>query len=356
MTKIFKRAFVHATVHPEAGVPFEIPGDWLTWGDFVDLQVGRGTGSGDRWSAWFQLVVLDGDVSNRNLDLDKVRARSVEDGSSNYAIDATLADPRVRIEGVPVPFILHRGKGNVLGAVEVRDYAATDLGEAIMLGRVYFNYLNAMFIYLFQLPLKYQLVHVARVDNLEEYVIRNYMPWPDGMPIASFGFEVPAGIASRLLLMYAEGVMSNSQAYRFLCFFKIADHLFRVGGPQLRRLREERFDSVAWVDLNDVLPQDPIERFDKEAVGETYSKTYDRYFQSDIRNSVAHVLSTNDAFEPLDPEEAGHFRAAATVFRFISQHLIRIVALNAKSLIAAGATGEELEAAFYPMTKPKRKS
>ena len=354
MTKIFQRTFEHAMIHPEAGVPFNIPGDWLTWGDYVDLQVAAGTGSGDKWGAWFQLVLLDGDVSNRNVDIDRVRAHPVEDGSSNYVLDATMAEPRMRLEGVPVPFILHRGKDNILAAVEVRDYTASDLPEAIVLGRVYFNYLNAMFIHLFQLPLKYRLVHVARVENPEEYAMRNYMPWPEGMPIASFGFEAPAGIASRLLLMYAEAVMSYAQAYRFLCFFKIVDHVFRVGGPRLRKLREERFASAPWLDLNETLPEDPIKHFDKMAVGETYGKTYDRYFQSDIRNSVAHVLSTTEAFEPLDPEEASHFRAAATVFRFISQHIIRLVALNAKSLIAAGATGEELEATFYPTTKTKR--
>jgi len=203
-------------------------------------------------------------------------------------------------------------------------------------------------------PLKYRLLHIASIDGKEEYSIRTYMPWPSGMPISNGGFEMPAGIASRLLLMYAEGVMSNSQAYRFLCFFKIVDHAFRVGGPNLRRFREENFPSCPWLDLNNVLPQEPIERFDKTAVGKTYLQTYDRYFKSDIRNSVAHVLATGDAFEPLDSEEAAHFRAAATLFRFIGQHLIRLISLNAKSLSAAGASGVDLEAAFYPKTTSKR--
>lgn len=353
MTKSFKRTYSRAAIHPEAGVPLEIPGEWFAWGDFVDLQVGAGVGDG-RWSAWFQLIRLDGDLSNRNFDLDSVRSRPVEDGTSNYTIDATVEKPRVRVEGVPVPVILHRGKENVLGAVEVRDYVATDLIEAAALGRAYFNYLNAMFIYLFRLPMKYRLMHVARVDQVEEYAIRTYMPWPDGLQLAPSTFETPAGITSRLLLTYAEGVLSNSQAYRFLCFFKIVDHVFRKGGPRLRMLRGERFQSVPWIELNGVLPQHPIERFDMEAVGKTYSKTYDRYVQSNIRNSVAHVLPTNEAFEPLDPEEASHFRAAATVFEFISRHLIGIVALNAKSLAAAGATGEELEAAFYPKSVSRR--
>jgi len=79
----------------------------------------------------------------------------------------------------------------------------------------------------------------------------------------------------------------------------------------------------------------------------TYRQTYDRYFKSDIRNSVAHVLATDDSFEPLDPEEAACFRAAATLFRFISHHLIRLAALNAKSLFAVGASATEMEAAFY---------
>ena len=323
-------------MQPIGGEPFQIPADWLTWGDFIDLQIGVGAGGGSTaWSAWFQLVPLDADISNRNLDFDKVRARPVESGSSNFMLDATMLEPRMRLDGVPVPFILHRGNGDALAAVEIRDYEAKDLDEAVVLGRAYFNYLNAMFVYLFQVPLKFRLLHVARVDNAAEYAIRTYMPWPEGMSLGAYGFETPAGISSRLLLMYAEGVMSNSQAYRFLCFFKIVDHVIRVGGPGLRKYREEQFASAAWLDLNDILPRDPIERFDVEAVGKTYRQTYDRYFKSDIRNSVAHVLATSDAFEPLDPEEAAHFRAAATLFRFISHHLVRLAALNAKSLFAS---------------------
>jgi hypothetical protein len=355
VTKIFKRTFVRATIHPTDGKSFEIPADWLTWGSHVDLQIGSGTGgSGNKWTAWFQLVLLDGDLSSRILDSDKVRAHPTDSGSSNFTLDAKMTEPRMRIDGVPVPFILHRGNNAVLAAVEVRDYDAEDLDEAVALGRAYFNYLNATFVFLFHLPLKYRISHIARVDNADEYDVRAYMPWPEGMPLGTLGFEMPAGIASRLVLTYAEGAMSNSQAYRFLCFFKIVDHVYRVGGPQLRKLREQRFASATWLDLNDVIPQDPFERFDKEAVGETYSKTYDRYFQSDIRNSVAHVLATDEAFEPLDPEEAAHYRAAATLFRFMSHHLIRLVALNAKSLVASGASAADLEAAFYPKTKAKR--
>jgi hypothetical protein len=67
-----------------------------------------------------------------------------------------------------------------------------------------------------------------------------FMPWPEAEITAS-GFEMPAGMAMRLLLMYADGATSNSHVYRFLCFFKVVDHVLRVGGPQLRAMREERF-------------------------------------------------------------------------------------------------------------------
>ena len=76
MKKIFKRSFVRTNIQPSGGQPFEIPADWLTWGDFVDLQVGAGLGgSGNKWTAWFQLVAFDGDVSSRHLEIDKGRAR-----------------------------------------------------------------------------------------------------------------------------------------------------------------------------------------------------------------------------------------------------------------------------------------
>jgi len=51
------------------------------------------------------------------------------------------------VDGLPVPFILHRGSNDMLAAIELCDYEAKDLNDAVMLGRTYFNYLNAMFIF-----------------------------------------------------------------------------------------------------------------------------------------------------------------------------------------------------------------
>ncbi len=233
MTKIFERTFKRSTIQPNVAGSFQISADWLTWGDYVDIQIGAGdSGSGNKWSAWLQVVPLDGDLSGRELDLDKVKARSSEDGASNFTIDVRMAEPNMRIVGVPLPFVFHRGSNDVLGAIGIGEYAAKDLDDAVTLARAYISYLNAMFVFLFQVPLKYRLMHIMRVDNAAEYAIRTYMPWPEGMPLGNLGFEMPAGVASRLLLTYAQGVVSNSKVNRFLCFFKIVDHVFRLGGAK----------------------------------------------------------------------------------------------------------------------------
>jgi hypothetical protein len=145
--KIFERLFVPSIIQPNAGEAFQIPGDWLTWGDYLDLQIGVNTGGpGNKWSAWFQLISLDGDLASRDLTFDEVKARLSKDGSSNFTLDATMAEPRMSIDGLPVPFILHRGSNDMMAAIEVCDYEAKNLNDAVMLGRTYFNYLNAMFI------------------------------------------------------------------------------------------------------------------------------------------------------------------------------------------------------------------
>jgi hypothetical protein len=90
------------------------------------------------------------------------------------------------------------------------------------------------------------------------------------------------------------------------------------------------------------------------AVGSTYRKTYERYLNSQLRNAAAHVLATEDTFEPLDPEHAGHYRAVGSIFRFIGQHLIRLISLNAAALMKAGVSAQDLETTFYPKTTAKR--
>ena len=309
MANDFEREF--RPVRVETGGPtFEIPTDWLGWGDYIEVNFAADAHGDGPWKAFFLLARLDGDLSNRFVNFDEIRAHALDGCSSNFRISPAMADPRISLAGVPIPFVLRRGQNDVLAAIELHDFEATDVSDAAMLARTYFNYLSATFAYAFNLPLRFRALHVERSNEPAEYAVRLFMPWAEA-EISPFGFEVPAGVASRLLLMYADGVMSNSQVYRFLCFFKVVDHVLRVGGPALRKIREKRFSKAPWLNFDDVLPEDPIARYDAALVSKTYCKAYERYSRTQLRNAVAHVLATDETFEPLDPVHESHYRAGA---------------------------------------------
>lgn len=331
----------------------KIEADWLGWGDFVTLAVANEDDAPDaHWNAFFRLAKIDGDFSSTFVDFDKLLAGDLEDGTSNFTIDPSMKDPRLSITGIPVPFILKRSVDDHLGGIEIEAIKANNSYDALNLALAYFSLASAYLSLAINLPLRYKAARVRRADGTV-WRLRVYHPWPEAQ-LQSLSFQIPAiPVAGRLITMYAEGVNTNSAAYRFLCFYKVVDHIIHRAGA-LRTHWASNYPTATWHELNGTLPEKPIDRFDLDLVGKQYTEVRKRYMETELRNAVAHVINTEATFEPLDPEHASHYRAAGAVCRFIAQHLIRLVAINCQAMLDQGATVADLNKVLYPETRAKR--
>jgi hypothetical protein len=345
----FERRFVSERL-PETGADEsrKIVTDWLGWGDYLDAQVDGVVVPAGKWNAFFRLTKVDGDLSATTIDFDELMRSEVGNGRSNFTIDPSMAEPRIGFPEIPVPLILRRTSDNYLAAIQFHDFDADDYHDAVMTARTYFNIVSAQFSFLFHIPLHYSAACVSRADGVQNYGFRFHYPWPE-VQLSAFGVETFSGVAGRLITLYAEGVQSNSNAYRFMCFYKIVDHILSKGG-RLHALRNKHYPAAVWLEFNAILPAEPVSRYDADLVGKKYTYARDRYQQTRLRDAVAHVLHTSDAFEPLDPDHAAHYRAAASVCRLMAHHLIRIVGVNCKALGELGASNEELMEVFFPHT------
>lgn len=337
-----ERRFYSQPVPIEPGKPFKIEAGWWGWGHYVEFGPDQQEADSDReWVAFFKLVKMDGDLSGRHLDLDALARFEIGDAESNYAIDRGMKEPRIKIGELPVVFVLRRASDkDHLGGVEIHQIAAPSSKAAVELALAYFNYLSALMTMMFQIPLRHAALVVHPSELVAPLRYRVYHPWADWQ-FSAFNMTIPATpLIARLLTLYAEGVASNSHAYQFLCFYKIVDHVLDHAGAL--RLFHDRYPSAPWVELQDVLPEDPIKFFDADLVGKKYTQARERYRTTELRNAIAHILPNGEYLDPLDPIHASHYSAASIVCRFMAQHLIRIVGNNAKALIEAGANAQEI--------------
>jgi len=314
----------------------------------VDVHVPQPLEGQDHWTAFFKLAKLDGDLSTRNVKFDPLLDHDVSGGASNYTIDPAMTEPRMSIDGLPVVFVLRRGDDDQLAGIEIIEVVAGNYSNAINLATAYFNHLNSLLTFIFQLPLRYGSITVHLTDDRTKAYWRLYHPWADAQ-LQPFKLGIPgAPTISRFVFLYAEGVISNSRPYQFLCFFKIVDHILKRAAA-LRSVHDG-FPSATWIELQDLLPEDPVKFCDADLVGRKYTYARDRYEQTELRNAVAHILPTEKTFEPLDPVHASHYRAAAVVCRIMAHHLIRIVGNNCGAMIEAGAPVGDLLGALFPST------
>jgi len=347
----FTRSYNHQTPTSREDGKVSVEPGWWAWGQHVELYHDDDDQPCERaWVGFIRLANLDGDTSERNFELDSFLRGDIAGGTSNFIIDQSMKEPRISLGFNDAKYILHRGENDRLAAIELREIRASTAREAIEIVRVYFSQLSAFLIFALQLPLRYHSVCVHPSDESLPAISRVYSPWPDvRIQPASFRTDSLA-IIFRLMLTYAEGVMSSSVAYQFFNFYKIVDHIITHGNA-LRNIQKERYQSASWTELNDKLPDEPTKYYDANLVGKKYTIARDRYRDSELRNAVGHILETESHFEPLDPVHAGHYRAAGTICRIMAHHLIRIVGANAAAMASQGATVEEMLQAFYPSTK-----
>jgi hypothetical protein len=345
--KTFTRTFRARGPLLVADDEMHLENDWWEWGQYVDLAQPDDQTVEREWTGFVRLKNLDGDASSRHIDLDGLTRGDPTGGSSNFQIDPQMKEPRISLGFTSVTYVLRRGESNQLGAIEIPGIRARTAREAMELARAHFNLLSVVLTFSLQLPLRESSVCVRPADAPNPAMWRVYHPWPNAT-LSPLQLQVLApSVTLRLLALYAEGVQSSSVAYRFLTFFKIVDHVLNRSGA-LRRFHNNKYAKSDWHELQGTLSSDPTQYYDMDLVGKRYTAARDRYRDSELRNSIGHVLSTDLHFEPLDPQEAAHYRAASVVCRIMAHDLIQLVGLNAAEMGNLGATAEEMNAVLYP--------
>jgi hypothetical protein len=123
--------------------------------------------------------------------------------------------------------------------------------------------------------------------------------------------------------LYREAVCANSNFYRFLCFFKIMEGIFKSIRPQFFRLvREQRISITKGKDL---VPDDPeLKKLQPKYIGRQIHELYNGEFQREYRHCVAHfALYDGGVMNPSSQRERSRFANIVYLAQLCARELVR---------------------------------
>jgi hypothetical protein len=122
--------------------------------------------------------------------------------------------------------------------------------------------------------------------------------------------------------LYREALNADSNFYRFLCFYKVLEGIFREIRPRLFRFAREQ--GISLTTNQDVVPEDSELRISQpQYIGRKIQGIYDQEFQDQYRHSVAHfALSDGSAMNPSSHRESARFGAAIHLVRICARQVI----------------------------------
>jgi hypothetical protein len=123
--------------------------------------------------------------------------------------------------------------------------------------------------------------------------------------------------------LYREALCAHSNFYRFLCFFKIMEGIFKSIRPQLFRLAREQGISIA--KEKDLVPEDPeLQKFQPKYIGLPIHELFNGEFQSEYRHCVAHfALDGGGVMNPSSQRERSRFAGIVYLAQLCARELIR---------------------------------
>jgi hypothetical protein len=123
--------------------------------------------------------------------------------------------------------------------------------------------------------------------------------------------------------LYREAICAHSNFYRFLCFFKIMEGIFKSIHPQLFRCAREQGISI--VKKKDLVPEDPeLRKFQPKYIGLPIHELYNGEFQREYRHCVAHfALDDGNVTNPSSHGERSRFANIVYVAQVCARQLIR---------------------------------
>jgi hypothetical protein len=123
--------------------------------------------------------------------------------------------------------------------------------------------------------------------------------------------------------LYRESLCSNSNFYRFLCFFKIMEGIIKNIRPQLFRRAGKQKISIT--KQKDLVPEDPeLQKFQPEYIGRNIHELYNGEFQSEYRHCVAHfALNDGGITNPSSQRERSRFANIVYLAQLCARELIR---------------------------------
>ena len=123
--------------------------------------------------------------------------------------------------------------------------------------------------------------------------------------------------------IYREALCAHSNFYRFLCFFKIMEGIFKNIRPQLFRLAREQGISI--IKEKDLVPEDiELIKFQPKYIGRQIHELYNGEFQSEYRHCVAHfALDDGGVTNPSSHRERSRFANIVYLAQVCARELIR---------------------------------
>jgi hypothetical protein len=216
--------------------------------------------------------------------LESVRA-AISPGEGGCFI---TAPDDIRLDTPNGPYVLSRNaRGEI--ALVTRSLSAASVEEALDTFLADLTPSLDHLAYLSNVPL---VVDVLEARDEANHITTVSYRTPYRNAVLSQGTEQLATPLLPVYALYREALNSNSNFYRFLCFYKILEGIFGHIRPQLFRLAREQ--SIVITTRPDLVPEDPeLRRFQPAYVGQRIYDLYNGEFQDQYRRSVAHFALTD---------------------------------------------------------------
>jgi hypothetical protein len=211
---------------------------------------------------------------------------------------------------------------NALGelALATRSLTATWYDEACEIFLAGLTPTLDHFSYLSNTPI---VVDRIRCEDETNHIIAVSYRMPYGNVDLSEGVTDLSTLLFPVYGLYREAVNASSNFYRFLCFYKILEGIFRQIRPQFFPLARAQGISIAT--SPDVVPEDTyLRQFQPDYIGRKIHELYDGEFQKQYRDSVAHfALTDGHIANPSAHRESTRFANIVYLAQVCARELIR---------------------------------
>lgn len=200
-------------------------------------------------------------------------------------------DPRlsyIKIDSTDGAFKLFKNDANEISSIEFeclcnsKDEALSIFYHSVMplLDHLSFTYNIPIFI---EKILGFDIKNDAVFGRLQ-------VPYPQKM-LYQYESELPSNMRP-IFALYREAKNSGSNFYKFLCYYKILEGIYKHIRPQVFKYARERNISIET--KKEIVPEiKEIAKSHRKYLGESINSVYKTFLREEFRNAIAHFMSDN---------------------------------------------------------------